>query len=462
MPAPARYSTAQFADGLKHGKGRTRLAGGTVYESQWEKGKEIGGTRPDVLADARVGGLLKAQAGGGDADKVEIGIAVDQRMTQQADMQYQHLVRDEDIAIYPVADEMNAAWNGTGEITTYSAVFDGMDWENAPAFAEVDVGTTDGSRVKLDRLEMQVPGQRSLSQADAVAERALGLRRLPAVFLVQEQWLGRRARMPRSRSSSPARSPATTPTRRAAASPRTIGSFGNGADVFIEDVLAEAGVDTQKLASERFSCQSMDSINVCKSQVFNTVGFGEVADFVWGDQKLMTTAKGTLTTAGPTTMAMSTRRAEPFRVDISLAVIEVPEELAECGDGFGGSPEALRYQDVELPIGQRDYVRRPADARQQELSQLHGAAENVVGDVVVPPIPGGREICRRQRAALEDGKPVLLPPETIRLVSTADPGACYLSRTREAAEICPESAGAPRKLAAVGAIPPSSRQVGSE
>ena len=90
-----------FVDGLKNGKGQTRLAGGTVYQSQWVMGKEIGGSRPDVLADARVGGLLKAQAGGGDADKVEIGVVVDQRMTQQSDMQYQHLVRDEDIAIYP-------------------------------------------------------------------------------------------------------------------------------------------------------------------------------------------------------------------------------------------------------------------------------------------------------------------------------------------------------------------------
>ena len=37
----------------------------------------------------------------------------------------------------------------------------------------------------------------------------------------------------------------------------------------------------------------MDSINVCRSQVFNSVGFGEIADFVWGDAKLMTAVKGT-------------------------------------------------------------------------------------------------------------------------------------------------------------------------
>ena len=98
-------------------------------------------TRPDALADATVGGLIKAQSGGGDAGKVEIGIVVDQRMTQQSDMQYQHLVRDEDIAIYPLAEDMNAAWNGTGEINSYAGNFNGIDWENAPAFVDVDVGT---------------------------------------------------------------------------------------------------------------------------------------------------------------------------------------------------------------------------------------------------------------------------------------------------------------------------------
>ena len=75
---------------------------------------------------------------------------------------------------------------------------------------------------------------------------------------------------------------------------KSIGSFGNGLDVYVEDLLKQAGVDTDKLTNERFSCQSMDSLNVCRSQVFNSVGFGEIADFVWGDQKLMTTVKGTV------------------------------------------------------------------------------------------------------------------------------------------------------------------------
>ena len=126
-----------FVGGLKNGEGTTRLPGGTVYRSRWAMGREIGGNRPDVLADARVGGLLKAQAGGGDAGKVEIGVVVDERMTQRSDMQYQNLVRDEDIAIYPVSDQYNGTWNGTDTVQAGGNFYEGMDWEDAPAFAGV-------------------------------------------------------------------------------------------------------------------------------------------------------------------------------------------------------------------------------------------------------------------------------------------------------------------------------------
>src|SRR5690606_1386748 len=106
-----------FRAGRKHGRGTTRLAGGTQYASEWRDGVELGGTRPDALADLTVGGLLRAQSGGGDAGKVEMSVVVDQRITAQQEFQFQHLVRDEDVAIYPMSDEANHAWNGTGTIT---------------------------------------------------------------------------------------------------------------------------------------------------------------------------------------------------------------------------------------------------------------------------------------------------------------------------------------------------------
>jgi len=100
----------------------------------------------------------------------------------------------------------------------------------------------------------------------------------------------------------------------------------------------------------------MDSLDVCRRQVFNTVGCVELADYVWAEDKLFTTAVGTFDYEWSDDYDNTYQASETFQVDISLAVIELPKELAECGDGFGGSPEALRYQDVELRVGERDYV----------------------------------------------------------------------------------------------------------
>lgn len=344
--------TGAFADGLRHGTGRVTLPGGTSYESVWERDREMGGGLPERLADAGVGGLLRAQSGGGQAGKVEIATIVDQRMTQQSDMQYQHLVRDEDVAIYPVDEDMNNAWNGTGLITTADYAYTGIDWEDAPAFVEVDLATTDNSRVKLDRLELQV------SASDAYRKPMLSLGNhlgcvgfRPSFTVFNHGWgevknasislrfVGEDGQGEGTRTFS-----------------RPIADFDNGTDVVIRDIVAEAGVDVDKLESQRFDCPSMDSLNVCRSQVFNTVGFGEIADYVWGEDKLFTTAVGTFDYEWSDDYDNTYQASETFQVDISLAVIELPKELAECGDGFGGSPEALRYQDVQLRVGERDYV----------------------------------------------------------------------------------------------------------
>ncbi len=341
-----------FVDGLRHGKGRVTLAGGTSYESTWERDRELGGGLPDRLVDAGIGGLLHAQSGGGDAGKVEIGTIVDQRMTQQADMQYQHLVREEDVAIYPVDEDMNNAWNGTGLITTSDYVFTGIDWEDAPAFVEVDLATTDKSRVKLDGLELRV------SASDAYRKPMLSLGNhlgcvgfRPSFTVFNHGWGGVKNASVSLRFVGEEGEGEGTRT-----FTQPIVDFDGGTDVMIRDIIAEAGVDVATLESQRFKCPSMDSLNVCRSQVFNTVGFGELADYVWGEDKLFTTAVGTFDYEWSDDYDNTYQASETFQVDISLAVIELPKELAECGDGFGGSPEALRYQDVELRVGERDYV----------------------------------------------------------------------------------------------------------
>lgn len=340
-----------FMNGLREGEGETRLAGGTVYRSLWKNGHEIGAGRPDVQADARVGGLLKAQSGGGEAGKVEIGVAIDERMNQQSEMRYQHLVQDEDIAVFPQSEEINGLWNGE-QIYSGAWMLSVIDWEGInPAFVSVDLGTTDGSRVRLKDLRLEVEVSEAYRKPMlTVTEHygCVGFR--PDFSLVNHGWGPvRNARLsvqftggeeggPRSRSFE-----------------MPVEDFDPGLDVSIRGILDEAGVDTGKLAQNRYTCPTMDSINVCRSQVFNDVGFGEIADFVEGEDSLATTMVGTLDYDWTDDGGNTYHQSEPLSATISLVTIEVPKDLAECGDGFGGAPEALRYLDIDLPVGRAGY-----------------------------------------------------------------------------------------------------------
>lgn len=356
MSKTGEIFAGSFVDGLKNGKGESRLAGGTVYQSQWVMGKEVGGSRPDVLADARVGGLLNAQTGGGDADKVEIGVVVDQRMTQQSDMQYQHLVRDEDIAIYPQENNYNDAWNGTGQIST-SNVYEGPNWEDTPAFAEVDLKTTDQSKFKLDSLEMKVAASDAYRKPMLSISEHFGCIGFRPDFSVMNSGWGEAKDMKMSiqfTTVDEEGNPTGQPSRMFT---KDIGGFGDGVDVSIKSVLDEAGVDTASLETGRFPCPSVDSLNVCRSQLTNKIKFGEVGDYLGNFNQAMTlNAIGKFDYSWADDEGNITQQSEPFRAQMTMAVFEVPESMAECGDGGGGTPEAMRYQNIEFPIGKHDYT----------------------------------------------------------------------------------------------------------
>jgi hypothetical protein len=340
-----------FAAGLRHGHGRTTLSGGTSYESEWSMGKELGNRR-NLIADAMLGGLLKAQSGGGDAGKVEIGVQVDQRMTQESDMRYTHYVADEAIELYPEDEEMNKAWRGDGEVTTSEYHVAGIDWENVPAFVEVDLRTTDQSRVKLNKLELQVKDSVAYHKPMLTLANHIGCVGFRPSFSIKNHGWGEAKNVTISLQFA-GEAPENGASR---AFPISVPGISDGADIAIDGALQQAGVDTAKLANERFSCQSRESLGVCRSQVFNSVGFGEIADYVWGEDKLFTTAIGKIDYDWQDDFGGSYHQSEPFRVDIALATIELPEEAAECGDGFGGAPDAPRYQDVNFPLNQSNYA----------------------------------------------------------------------------------------------------------
>jgi hypothetical protein len=343
--------TGPFKAGRRDGEGTMRLAGGTEYKSTWRDGMELGGKRPNAMADLMVGGLLRAQAGGGDAGKVEMTVDVDPRITLQQEVQYQQLVRDEDIAVYPVSDLINNAWNGDGVISENTDPFE-VDTDNIFAFLQVGMKTTDESRVRLDSMELEV------AWSDAYRKPMLSLQQhigcvgfRPDFNFLNHGWGGVKNPKMTVRFTSEEREGEFSPDYQV-----SLDGFEEGADVSVLSALEEAGVDTNALSNERFRCDSFDQLNICKSQVFNKVGFGAVADFVTGDQILQTTATGELAYEYADDRGNVYPITEKFRVPITLAVIEIDESVAECGDGGAMAAEALRYIDVELPTGKENYA----------------------------------------------------------------------------------------------------------
>ena len=417
-----------FRAGQRHGQGRTILPGGTSYASSWEQGRETG-ERPDIVADADAGGLIRIQTGNDDAAKTEFSITVDERMNQQSEARYTHLMREEDIAIYPELKEMNDAWNGTGEIWEYGYVFTGIDWENSPVFVEAELTTTDNSRVKIDSMALEV--------ADSLAYRkpmlalqghrgCVGFR--PTFSLVNHGWgkvenarIAVRFTEARSYEENP---PPQKTTREFTG---TIDDFDEGTDVYLKDALAEAGVDVNALETQRFSCPSIDSLPVCRSQVFNSVGFGELADVVWGDRFLMTRAVGTLTYNWSDDRGNRHESSEPFSVDINLAVIEMDESTAECGDAFGGSPEALRYIDIKLPVEQQNYA---IDLPMRGNRNLRQYTARMKMSAEMSSLHQFQTVARFADGSVRRSKPVSLfyfRPRSVNWVPKVQVPACYLS-----------------------------------
>jgi len=343
-----------FRDGLRHGKATVRLPGGTTYASQWRAGVEIGGRRPDVMADALVGGLLRAQAGGGDAGKVELSVSVDQRITRQADMQYAGAVYDEHIEIYPGNAGMVESWLGEATISpnSYDSLYGAIDWEDAPSYMLVDLKTADGSRVRLDALELQVEDSQVYRKPFlSILEHrgCIGFR--PGFSFANNGWgpaAGGRLAIEFFNEDDPDRASRTFEV--------AVADFDEGLDVSLRSTLDEAGVDTRALERGRFTCASEAELPQCHERVVGSLQLGEIGDLIAGDVTLSLGVRGSFTYSWADDRGNSYEATEPMEASLQLGAIETEVMVAEYGDGFGDPPAALRYQEIRLPSDDSNYV----------------------------------------------------------------------------------------------------------
>jgi len=427
LAANGEIFEGRFVEGRRHGAGKTILPGGTRYESSFAMGIETS-RRPSALADAGDGGLLRIQTGSDAAARTEFSVTVDQRMNQLAATPYQHLMRADDIAVYPISEDVNVAWNGNGEIDEYSLIFQAAAEDASPVFLESRLATTDGSRVKLDSMRIDVTSSESYRKPMLTLQPhsgCVGFR--PSFSFVNHGWgevEDAEATLRFTGERSYEDDPPPQPETRSFQVP--VGRFDEGIDVSIRNALIEAGVDVTALETRRFPCASDDQLGICRGQLFNSVGFGEIAGMVFGEDTISTRAVGEISYRWADAAGNRYDTTETFSVDIRLAQIEIARSMAECGDGFGLSPEALRYIEVELPLDQSDYaidlpVRGNRNIRDHTARLKITAAQSSVHRF-------------RTTAQFEDGsirrsKPVTLfyfRPRANFYAPTMRPAACYL------------------------------------
>ncbi len=340
-----------FAKGRPDGAGRLTRANGETFDSVWSGGVETGPRIAVAMSDKAGGRVSVQQASGGDAARMDMGFNLDMRLNGEAEMRYQQLVRDEDVAIYPEEAEINDAWNGTREINEADWIYTTVDYSDAPSFVELNLASNDGGKAKIETLKLEVATSETVLKPFLSIEAHRGCTGFRPDFNFLNFGWGKAENVKLNFVFADEEG-----STHSSARTLDVGTFDEGVDVSVNDVLAAAGVDTNALATQRFRCASADELPACRAKVLRDVAFGDVAPTIWGEDRLTTTMSGTADYTWTDSNGQSWNVSEPFKVDIALARIEYPAELAECGGGFGGSPEAIRYIDLALPLDRKDYA----------------------------------------------------------------------------------------------------------
>ncbi|MGR3454190.1 MORN repeat-containing protein [Pseudooceanicola sp.] len=342
-----------FVAGRRHGAGEITEPGGLRYAVRHDMGRLIESARPDV-PDPLVGGLLPAQ-GGDAASNVSMALGIDMRVSEYLSMQYVSEPSDGQIFIFPKESDAQNMWNGTGWLSEFDYTLAGAtqaDWDESRAYLVMDMTTNDGSRERLSSLDLVVSeAAPHLQPMLRVSEHfgCVGFR--PGFSLENHGWGAVDSATAQVRFVDPTFYNPDTPLGQEPGSgwfELPMPAFSEGADIDLRALLAGAGVDVDRLETERFTCPSPDLLDQCRADLKAQVAFGQVGPWVNGWDDLRTRLQGQITYGWTDAAGAPQTSQQWFQADIPLLKIETPAPLAECGDGGALNAEAPRFQHVEL------------------------------------------------------------------------------------------------------------------
>ncbi|MBN9217720.1 MAG: hypothetical protein J0I79_07190 [Mesorhizobium sp.] len=372
---PARYVSTNgeifigtFRDGVRDGTGTTQLPGGTTYRSVWRGGREVEGRRPDLFADARVGGLLKAGTRSGQAAGFSISAAIDERINLISSplLQYETLNLADNVQFYPRSSALMNFWNGDSNIEIEDHTFGEIEWDDYYAFLKVDLASDKGKKGRISSMSLDFTESEPFNKPMLSLFADIGCEGFSPRFMILNQGWGQVLEPEFHFAFSDERGYSST-----FFDIKGLEDFDSSESIDVLTSIRQAGADVGTLQTRHFKCASIDGLEECSRQFLASIELGAIAKSIYRLEGLMlTNLVGKMKYKWKDADDKIHTEEQAFTVPVSIAALEVPEPVAECGSGSEGSPEAARYQDIHLPYNRKNYsidvpVRGNRDIAQQ-------------------------------------------------------------------------------------------------
>jgi hypothetical protein len=353
-----------FKVGKRDGEGTMRLAGGGTYKGRWADDR-FTGIIPADLPDALAGGLTATASQGGDAARVEFGVGVDRRVTEQDyDFRFVSEPAENGLVIRPSVPTIWERWNGKHTLHIEPNWIDFSEWDyaNTHVWLAGEITVADGKPFKLKEIVVDVKSSGVFRRPLFALGNPFGCvgYRPDLAILNSGEGKAYNATFSFAFTSKDGRARSRTFT-------RALGMIGRGTEIDLSEFLQTSGVDTAWLEQTRYICNGDKG---CESDPTSRMRLGELARLAFRADNSLNINLGPAGTPtadhvivrlegrldyewkgdGGTTFKAS----EPVETYVPLGVTDNVEQIAECG-GFGGSPEAPTYQKVELRDRGKDY-----------------------------------------------------------------------------------------------------------
>ena len=386
------------------------------------------------------------------ADRTTLAMTTDARIEAEQEwmMPYTFWSDGIRIEIHPGRQEFVDLWNGNLRIDDMWFVGDDLiGWNDTFAALRVDVQTTDGSRVELREVALEVQESMPYLRPMLRLERHLGCTGFRPTFQFENlgwgpvedpsltvRFVDEAAFMADWPDPSFENLPGTE------AVSLDLESFDIGSDVDLRPALSALGVDLVALERAYFDCSAHDVSADCLPAVLDAADFGQLAPFVQatavpyadspdvafqGAFLYTALAYGVLEYRWTDASGWTFDEQQTFEVMISLAVSERrPYRQAEGGMGSAFPVMAPDFVDAELPVDGASFRiatrprGNPGVSSFAGLFRLYSAASSIHDFTAVAVFGDGSE--RRSLPATF----YFLKPRLERFASQATPAECVM------------------------------------